>query len=47
MAEQRRDLLKIVDYRYDTCSIILTSRVPIERWYELIGEPNASRCFFP
>jgi DNA replication protein DnaC len=39
-AEQRRDLLEIVEDRYDTRSIILTSQVPIARWYEIIGDPT-------
>jgi DNA replication protein DnaC len=39
-AEQRRDLLEIVEDRYDARSIILTSQVPIERWYEIIGDPT-------
>jgi len=39
-AEQRRDLLEIVEDRYDTRSIILTSQVPIDRWYEIIGDPT-------
>jgi DNA replication protein DnaC len=39
-AEQRRDLLEIVEDRYDTRSIIVTSQVPIDRWYEIIGNPT-------
>jgi DNA replication protein DnaC len=39
-AEQRRDLLEIVEDRYDTRSIIVTSQVPIDRWYEIIGDPT-------
>jgi DNA replication protein DnaC len=38
--EQRRDLLEIVEDRYDTRSLILTSQVPIDRWYEIIGDPT-------
>jgi DNA replication protein DnaC len=39
-AEQRRDLLEIVEDRYDVHSIIITSQLPIERWYEVIGDPT-------
>jgi DNA replication protein DnaC len=39
-AEQRRDLLEIVEDRYDTHSIIITSQSPVDRWYEIIGEPT-------
>jgi len=37
-AEQRRDLLEIVDDRYDKGSLLITSQVPIPRWYEIIGD---------
>jgi len=40
MPEQRRDLLEIVEDRYDTRSLIVTSQVPVERWYEIIGDPT-------
>ena len=39
-AEQRRDLLEIVEDRYDTRSILITSQLPVERWYEIIGDPT-------
>ncbi|WP_163484945.1 ATP-binding protein, partial [Escherichia coli] len=39
-SDQRRDLLEIVEDRYDAGSIIVTSQVPIERWYEIIGDPT-------
>jgi len=39
-AEQRRDLLEIVEDRYDARSIIITSQLPVERWYEVIGDPT-------
>jgi len=41
-AEQRRDLLEIVDDRYDRGSLLLTSQVPVNRWHEVIGEPKIS-----
>jgi len=39
-AEQRRDLLEIVEDRYDAHSILITSQLPIDRWYEIIGDPT-------
>jgi DNA replication protein DnaC len=37
-AEQRRDLLEIVDDRYDRGSLLITSQVPVSRWHEVIGD---------
>jgi DNA replication protein DnaC len=39
-AEQRRDLLEIVEDRYDKGSLLIASQVPIERWHESIGDPT-------
>ena len=39
-ADQRRDLLEIVEGRHDRRSIIVTSQVPIDQWYEIIGNPT-------
>jgi DNA replication protein DnaC len=39
-AEQRRDLLEIVEDRYDAGSILITSQLPVDRWYEIIGDPT-------
>jgi DNA replication protein DnaC len=39
-AEQRRDLLEIIEDRYDAGSILMTSQVPVDRWYEIIGDPT-------
>ena len=36
-AEQRRDLMEIVDDRHDRASTIVTSQVPVELWHEHIG----------
>src|ERR1700741_2767104 len=38
-AEQRRDLLEILDDRYDRGSLLVTSQVPVNRWHEVIGDP--------
>ena len=39
-ADQARDLLEIVEDRYDTGSLIITSQVPVDRWHDLIGVPT-------
>ena len=39
-ADQRRDLLEIVEDRYDAHSIIITSQAPIDRWYDIVGDPT-------
>src|SRR3954454_11837890 len=39
-AEQRRDLLEIVDDRYEKGSLLVTSQVPVKRWHELMGDPT-------
>jgi DNA replication protein DnaC len=36
--DQRRDLLEIVDDRYDKGSLLITSQVPVGRWHEVIGD---------
>jgi DNA replication protein DnaC len=38
--EQRRDLLEIVEDRYDTGSLLIGSQVPLERLYDGIGDPT-------
>ena len=38
-AEQRRDLMEIVDDRHDRASTIVISQLPIELWHEYIGNP--------
>ena len=39
-AEQARDLLEIVEDRYDRKSTIISSQVPIDHWHQLIGDPT-------
>src|SRR5262249_54656041 len=39
-AEQRRDLLEIVDDRCDRGSLLITSQIPVPRWHEVIGDPT-------
>ena len=38
--DQARDLLEIVEDRYDKGSLIITSQVPVDRWHDLIGVPT-------
>ena len=42
LAEQQRDLLEIVEDRYNAGSLIITSQVPIDRWHEHIGNSTPS-----
>ncbi len=42
--EQRRDLLEIIDDRYDRGSLIITSQVPVDRWYETVGDPTLAEA---
>src|SRR6187397_3201127 len=39
-ADERRDLLEIVDDRYEKGSLLITSQVPVSRWHEVIGDPT-------
>ncbi len=39
-SNQARDLLEIVEDRYDKGSLIITSQVPINLWHDLIGVPT-------
>jgi DNA replication protein DnaC len=37
---QRRDLLEILDDRYQRSSTIVTSQLPLKHWHEAIGDPT-------
>jgi DNA replication protein DnaC len=39
-AEQRRDLLEILEDRHGSRSTLVTSQIPIDQWHELIGDPT-------
>ncbi len=39
-AEQRRDLLEILEDRHGTRSTLATSQLPVDKWHDLIGEPT-------
>ena len=36
----RRDLLEIIDDRYQRRSTIVTSQIPIKQWHTAIGDPT-------
>ena len=36
----RRDLMEIVEDRYQNASILITSQLPLAKWHEIIGEPT-------
>ena len=38
--DQARDLLEIVEDRYDAGSLLITSQVPIDRWHDIVGNPT-------
>jgi DNA replication protein DnaC len=39
-AEQRRDLLEIMEDRHGRGSTMVTSQLPVEHWHEIIGDPT-------
>jgi DNA replication protein DnaC len=39
-AEQRRDLMEVIDDRHQRASTVLATQVPIERWHDMIGDPT-------
>ncbi len=39
-AEQRRDLLELLEDRHGSRSTVVTSQIPIDQWHELIGDPT-------
>jgi DNA replication protein DnaC len=36
----RRDLLEIIDERYQRRSTLVTSQIPLKQWHSAIGEPT-------
>jgi len=40
VAEQRRDLLEILEDRHDARSTIVTSQLPLDKWHHIIGDPT-------
>jgi len=39
-AENRRDLLEVLDDRYELRSTLVTSQLPLEHWHEALGDPT-------
>jgi len=39
-AEQRRDLMEVIDDRHGRASTIIATQVPLERWHDMIGDPT-------
>ena len=39
-AEQRRDLLELLDDRHPNRSTMVTSQIPVDHWHEIIGDPT-------
>ena len=39
-AEQRRDLLELLDDRHGNRSTVVTSQVPVDHWHDVIGDPT-------
>ena len=39
-ANQRRDLMEIVEDRYGRGSTLITSQLPVDTWHDVIGEPT-------
>jgi len=39
-AEQRHDLLEIVEDRHGNRSTLVTSQLPVDQWHAIIGDPT-------
>lgn len=39
-ATERRDLLEILEDRYDRRSTLVASQLPVNKWYDVIGDPT-------
>ena len=39
-ADQRRDLLEIIEDRHGATATVITSQLPVASWHEVIGEPT-------
>lgn len=38
--QTKRDLLEILDDRYDRCSTIVTSQLPVDQWHAYLNDPT-------
>ena len=41
-ADQRRDLMEVIDDRHDRAATILVSQIPVSGWFDQIGDPTTS-----
>ncbi len=39
-AEQRRDLMEVIDDRHGRGSTIIATQLPVDRWHDMIGDPT-------
>ena len=39
-AQQRHDLMEILEERYGRGATLITSQVPVDRWHDVIGDPT-------
>jgi DNA replication protein DnaC len=41
-AEQRRDLMEVIDDRHDRAATLLASQIPVSGWFDQIGDATAT-----
>lgn len=39
-AEQRRDLMEVIDDRHQRASTVVAAQLPLDRWHDMIGDPT-------
>ena len=39
-ANQRRDLMEIIEDRHGNGSTLITSQLPVDKWHDIVGEPT-------
>lgn len=39
-AEQRRDLMEVIDDRHQRASTVVAAQLPLDRWHDRIGDPT-------
>jgi len=44
--QHRRDLLEILDDRYNMRSTVIVSQLPLTNWHEAIGDPTLAMPFW-
>lgn len=37
---ERRDLLEVLEDRYDRCSTVITSQIPTKNWHQMLSDPT-------